>query len=191
MVGIMETKGDMVGMTSTTRSTSRRREASSCSIGEGLAEIDVLYAENVPDRRSRRRYQAILSARHSAEDFTSSPNSRCSTCSGSIIDVLTLGVAALGGISFLMGGVGIFTIMTIAVRERTQEIGLLRALGARRIAHRAALSSARPCSVGRSAAPAASRLGIGDRRCSCMDAAAMPATISPLYVVLAFVHRRD
>ena len=32
----------------------------------------------------------------------------------------------------LVGGVGIFTIMTIAVRERTQEIGLLRAIGARR-----------------------------------------------------------
>jgi putative ABC transport system permease protein len=51
---------------------------------------------------------------------------------GSILDVLTLGVAALGGISLLVGGVGIFTIMTIAVRERTQEIGLLRAIGARR-----------------------------------------------------------
>ncbi len=51
---------------------------------------------------------------------------------GSIVDVLTLGVAALGGISLLVGGVGIFTIMTIAVRERTQEIGLLRAIGARR-----------------------------------------------------------
>jgi putative ABC transport system permease protein len=48
---------------------------------------------------------------------------------GSIIDVLTLGVGALGGISLLVGGVGIFTIMSIAVRERTQEIGLLRAIG--------------------------------------------------------------
>jgi putative ABC transport system permease protein len=51
---------------------------------------------------------------------------------GSIVDVLTLGVAALGGISLLVGGVGIFTIMTIAVRERTAEIGLLRAIGATR-----------------------------------------------------------
>ena len=46
-------------------------------------------------------------------------------------DEAALGVAALGGISLLTGGVGIFTIMTIAVRERTQEIGLLRAIGAR------------------------------------------------------------
>lgn len=51
---------------------------------------------------------------------------------GSILDVLTFAVAALGGISLFVGGVGILTIMTIAVRERRSEIGLLRAIGARR-----------------------------------------------------------
>ncbi len=43
-----------------------------------------------------------------------------------------MAVGALGGISLLVGGVGIVTIMTIAVSERTGEIGLLVALGARR-----------------------------------------------------------
>jgi putative ABC transport system permease protein len=43
--------------------------------------------------------------------------------------VLTLAVGAIGGISLLVGGVGITTIMTIAVRQRRSEIGLLRALG--------------------------------------------------------------
>ena len=37
-----------------------------------------------------------------------------------------------GSISLFVGGVGIFTIMTIAVRERTQEIGLMRSLGSTR-----------------------------------------------------------
>jgi len=46
--------------------------------------------------------------------------------------VVTFAVGALGSISLLVGGVGIFTIMTIAVRERTTEIGLLRAVGAMR-----------------------------------------------------------
>jgi putative ABC transport system permease protein len=50
---------------------------------------------------------------------------------GSILNILTFAVAALGGISLLVGGVGILTISTIAVRERRSEIGLLRALGAR------------------------------------------------------------
>jgi putative ABC transport system permease protein len=43
---------------------------------------------------------------------------------------LTLAVAALGGISLLVGSVGILTIMMIAVSERISEIGLLRAIGA-------------------------------------------------------------
>ena len=51
---------------------------------------------------------------------------------GSILNILTFAVGALGGISLLVGGVGILTISTIAVRERKSEIGLLRALGARR-----------------------------------------------------------
>jgi putative ABC transport system permease protein len=49
-----------------------------------------------------------------------------------VLDVLTLAVGALGGISLVVGGVGILTIMTIAVRDRRREIGLLRALGADR-----------------------------------------------------------
>jgi putative ABC transport system permease protein len=51
---------------------------------------------------------------------------------GSILNVLTMAVGALGGISLLVGGIGILTIMTIAVTERTAEIGLLRAIGAGR-----------------------------------------------------------
>jgi putative ABC transport system permease protein len=50
----------------------------------------------------------------------------------SILNILTLAVAALGGISLLVGSVGIITIMTIAVSERVSEIGLLRAMGAER-----------------------------------------------------------
>jgi putative ABC transport system permease protein len=38
----------------------------------------------------------------------------------------------LGGISLIVGGVGVATIMTTALRERMAEIGLLRALGATR-----------------------------------------------------------
>jgi len=73
-----------------------------------------------------------MKARHGREDVTISARRKCWPRLGGILDVLTMAVGALGGISLLVGGVGIITIMTIAVTERTNEIGLLVALGARR-----------------------------------------------------------
>jgi putative ABC transport system permease protein len=49
-----------------------------------------------------------------------------------VLDVLKFAVAALGGISLLVGVVGMVTLMHIAVSERFAEIGLLTAMGATR-----------------------------------------------------------
>jgi putative ABC transport system permease protein len=48
------------------------------------------------------------------------------------MDVVTMAVGAIAGISLLVGATGILTMMWIAVGERTGEIGLVRALGATR-----------------------------------------------------------
>jgi putative ABC transport system permease protein len=71
-------------------------------------------------------------ARHGSEDFTIVTQDQMLDVLGSVLDVLTLAVGALGAISLLVGGIGILTIMTISVNERTPEVGLLRALGAGR-----------------------------------------------------------
>ena len=80
----------------------------------------MLYDENAPVDEVVAGIRRILLARHGGEDFTITTQQQMLDVLGSVIDVLTFAVAALGGISLLVGGVGIFTIMTIAVRERTR-----------------------------------------------------------------------
>jgi putative ABC transport system permease protein len=72
----------------------------------------------------------MLIARHGAEDFTVTPQQKMLEVFGTVLDAITFAVAAIGAISLVVGGVGILTILTIAVSERTGEIGLLRAVGA-------------------------------------------------------------
>jgi putative ABC transport system permease protein len=153
---------------------------------QGLLEIDVQYAENAPVEEVVAGIRRILTARHGAEDFTIITQQQMLDVLGSIVDVLTLGVAALGGISLLVGGVGIFTIMTIAVRERTQEIGLLRAIGARR-SRIAQLFVGEAMLLSAVGGVGGLMLGIAIVLLTQWAMPAMPAAISPFYVVLALV----
>jgi putative ABC transport system permease protein len=132
VVGIMEPKGQMLGFDLDDSVYIPAARGLELFDREGLHEIDVLYAENAPVDEVVAGITRILIARHGSEDFTIVTQQQMLDVLDSIVDVLTMGVAALGGISLLVGGVGIFTIMTIAVRERTAEIGLLRAIGATR-----------------------------------------------------------
>lgn len=50
-----------------------------------------------------------------------------------IMDMITLVLTAIGGISLLVAGMGIMTIMTVSVNERTHEIGIRKAIGASRL----------------------------------------------------------
>src|SRR5688572_21466578 len=184
VVGVMESKGDMVGIDLDDTVYIPAARGLELFNRQGLLEIDVLYADDAPVDEVVDGITRILAARHGAEDFTVVSQQQMLDVLGSIVDVLTLGVAALGGISLLVGGVGIFTIMTIAVRERTQEIGLLRAIGARRSAiARLFVGEAMLLSAIGGAGGLA--LGLGLVLLAQWTLPSMPATISPLYVALS------
>ena len=129
VIGTMESKGQMLGFDLDDAVYIPTAKALAMFNRESLMEIDVLYEEGSSAEEIASRIRKVLTARHGSEDFTITTQEKMLEVLGSILNILTLAVGGLGGISLLVGGVGILTIMTIAVNERTNEIGLLRALG--------------------------------------------------------------
>jgi putative ABC transport system permease protein len=132
VIGVMESKGQLLGFDLDDAVYIPTSRALAIFNRDSLMEIDLLYATGSSADQVAKKIKKLLMARHGAEDFTIITQEQMLEVLGSVLDILTLAVGAVGGISLLVGGVGILTIMTIAVNERTAEIGLLRAIGAGR-----------------------------------------------------------
>lgn len=132
IIGIMEPKGNVLGWDIDDAVYIPAAKALELFNRESLMEVDLLYAAGASIDEIVAGIRRILTSRHGFEDFTITTQEQMLEVLGSILNILTFAVGALGGISLLVGGVGILTIMIIAVNERISEIGLLRALGAGR-----------------------------------------------------------
>jgi len=131
VVGVMEPKGQVLGLDLDDAVFIPVARAMELLNRPGLMEIQVSYRPSADADTVIRIITERLKERHGREDFTVISQEQALEVLGSVLDVITFAVGALGGISLLVGAVGILTIMTMAVTERTAEIGLLRALGAR------------------------------------------------------------
>ncbi len=130
VIGAVAKKGQMLGIDMDDVVYIPAQSALQMFNRESLMEIDVVFAANTSLKRMEQAITTLLRQRHGRDDVSLTSQNDMLASMENILSILKMSVAALGGISLLVGAVGILAIMSTTARERTAEIGLLRAIGA-------------------------------------------------------------
>jgi putative ABC transport system permease protein len=132
IIGVMESKGQLLGFDLDDAIYIPADLALQMFNKASLMEVDVVFRETATSAEMRERIRQLLVQRHGEEDFTLFTQEDMLATLDKILSMLKMAIGGLGGVALMVGGVGVLTIMSTALQERTEEIGLLRAVGCTR-----------------------------------------------------------
>ena len=97
-----------------------------------VSSITVRVSDTVGMQAAAASIRRLLERRHGRQDFYMSNNAQIRTSIEQTTRILTLMISSIAAIALVVGGIGVMNIMLVSVTERTREIGVRMAVGARR-----------------------------------------------------------
>ncbi|MHC5038676.1 MAG: ABC transporter permease [Planctomycetota bacterium] len=138
VVGVLEPKGDQGWFNPDDQVLVPYTTAMKQLFGlKHLHEIDVEAVEGRDQTKVKKSIESVLRKRHrileeDEDDFQVHSQTDMIKATTDVTRILTLMIGGIAGISLLVGGIGIMNIMLVTVTERTREIGIRKAIGAKR-----------------------------------------------------------
>ncbi|MCL5111181.1 MAG: ABC transporter permease [Chloroflexi bacterium] len=141
VIGVLASKGAqamgnqddivMAPITTVQQRLNRQRTVAGSAV---VQTINVQVADGTNMQQATEQIAELLRERHhvAQDDFTISSQEDLLAVVQQITGILTLLLGAIAGISLVVGGIGIMNIMLVSVTERTREIGIRKAVGAKR-----------------------------------------------------------